>query len=75
MKNTNESLQKHMPDKLTRQILPASPPSITLQSGEEDGRNRVGGKRSSFLPTFVFRPLTPPYVPFGIRRFLSADAI
>ena len=37
--------------------------------------NRVGGKRSSFLPTFVFRPLTPPYVPFGIRRFLSADAI
>jgi len=32
--------------------------------------NRVGGKRSSFLPTFVFRPLTPPYVPFGIRRFL-----
>ena len=34
------------------------------------GMNRVGGKRSSFLPTFVFRPLTPPYVPFGIRRFL-----
>ena len=32
--------------------------------------NRIGGKRSSFLPTFVFRPLTPPYVPFGIRRFL-----
>ena len=32
-------------------------------------KNRVGGKRSSFLPTFVFRPLTPPYVPFGIRRF------
>ena len=32
--------------------------------------DRVGGKRSSFLPTFVFRPLTPPYVPFGIRRFL-----
>ena len=32
-------------------------------------RNRVGGKRSSFSPTFVFRPLTPPYVPFGIRRF------
>ena len=32
-------------------------------------QNRVGGKRSSFLPTFVFRPLTPPYVPFGIRRF------
>ena len=32
--------------------------------------NRVGGKRSrSFPPTFVFRPLTPPYVPFGIRRF------
>ena len=27
--------------------------------------NRVGGKRSSFLPTFVFRPLTPPYVRFS----------
>lgn len=38
MKNTNESLQKHMPDKLTRQILAASLPSTTLQSGEEDGR-------------------------------------
>lgn len=38
MKNTNESLQKHMPDKLTRQILPASPPDTTPQSGEEDGR-------------------------------------
>ncbi|MDR2980299.1 MAG: hypothetical protein LBV02_07680, partial [Bacteroidales bacterium] len=37
--------------------------------------NRVGGKRSSFLPTFVFRPLTPPYVPFGIRRFFTYDAI
>ena len=33
-------------------------------------QNRVGGKRSSFLPTFVFRPLTPPYVRFRIRRFL-----
>ena len=33
-------------------------------------RNRVGGKRSSFSPTFVFRPLTPPYVRFRIRRFL-----
>ena len=31
--------------------------------------NRVGGKRSSFLPTFVFRPLTPPYMRFRIRRF------
>ena len=31
-------------------------------------------KRSSFLPTFVFRPLTPPYVPFGIRRFFTMDA-
>ncbi|MBM0154404.1 hypothetical protein F8Q87_15440 [Prevotella copri] len=34
--------------------------------------NRVGGKRSSYSPTFVFRPLTPPYmrflfwVPFGV---------
>ena len=33
-------------------------------------QNRVGGKRSSFSPTFVFRPLTPPYVRFRIRRFL-----
>ena len=32
--------------------------------------NRVGGKRSSFSPTFVFRPLTPPYMRFRIRRFL-----
>ena len=37
---------------------------------EVGGNNRVGGKRSSFLPTFVFRPLTPPYVRFRIRRFL-----
>ena len=32
--------------------------------------NRVGGKQSSFSPTFVFRPLTPPYMRFRIRRFL-----
>ena len=32
--------------------------------------NRVGGKRSIFSPTFVFRPLTPPYMRFRIRRFL-----
>ena len=38
-------------------------------------QNRVGGKRSSFLPTFVFRPLTPPYVRFRIRRFLILRAI
>ena len=31
--------------------------------------------RSSFLPTFVFRPLTPPYVRFLIRRFLILRAI
>ena len=41
--------------------------------GEEG--NRVGGKRSSFLPTFVFRPLTPPYVRFRIRRFFILRAI
>ena len=30
----------------------------------------------SFPPiTFVSRPLTPPYVPFGIRRFLTLCAI
>ena len=28
----------------------------------------------SFPPTLVFRPLTPPYVPFGIRRFLTLCA-
>ena len=33
-------------------------------------KNRVAGKRSSFLPTLVFRTLTPPYVTFGIRLFL-----
>ena len=38
-------------------------------------KNRVGGKRSSFLPTFVFRPLTPPYVRFRIRRFFILRAI
>ena len=26
----------------------------------------------SFPPTFVFQPLTPPYVPFGIRRSSSS---
>ena len=36
----------------------------------EKHNNRVGGKRSSFSPTFVFRPLTPPYMRFRIRRFL-----
>ena len=45
-------------------------PSPANLKVEGEDRNRVGGKRSSFLPTFVFRPLTPPYVPFGIRRFL-----
>ena len=39
-----------------------------------NSENRVGGKRSSFLPTFVLRPFTPPYVPFGIRRFFTIDA-
>ena len=38
---------------------------------KEDAKfNRVGGKRNSFSPTFVFRPLTPPYMRFRIRRFL-----
>ena len=37
--------------------------------------NRVGGKRSSFLPTFVFRPFTPPYVRFRIRRTNSPLAV
>lgn len=32
--------------------------------------NRVGGRRSGFPPTFVFRPLSTslPYVPFGIPQ-------
>ena len=33
--------------------------------------NRVGGKRSSFLPTFVFRPLTPPRMRFRTWRFFT----
>ena len=40
---------------------------------EKEKKNRVGGKRSSFLPTFVFRPLTPPYMRFRIRRFFVYD--
>ena len=31
--------------------------------------NRVGRETKVFLPIFVSFPLTPPYVPFGIRRF------
>ena len=31
--------------------------------------NRVGRETKVFWPTFVSFPLTPPYVPFGIRRF------
>ena len=46
-----------------------------LSSSRYSHVNRVGGKRSSFLPTFVFRPLTPPYVRFRIRRFLILRAI
>ena len=37
-------------------------------------KNRVGGKRSSFLPTFVFRPLTPPRMRFRTWRFFTMDA-
>ena len=57
-------------------ITSASPPS-----GHENARdhidnmkNRVGGKRSSFLPTFVFRPLTPPRMRFRTWRFFTMDA-
>ena len=32
-------------------------------------RNRVGRETKVFWPAFVSFPLTPPYVPFGIRRF------
>ena len=38
-------------------------------------QNRVGGKRSSFLPTFVFRPLTPPRMRFRTWRFFIWDTI
>ena len=35
--------------------------------------HRVGGNRSSFLPTFVFRPLTPPYAfPDSFMHLLAA---
>ena len=53
-------------------LLRQSPPS---SKGLSCTKNRVGGKRSSFLPTFVFRPLTPPYVRFRIRRFLILRAV
>ena len=49
---------------------PKTPKVITAAQMMEILDNRVGGKRSSFSPTFVFRPLTPPYVRFRIRRFL-----
>ena len=49
--------------------------ALELLNLEVAYRNRVGGKRSSFLPTFVFRPLTPPYVRFRIRRFFILRAI
>ena len=53
-------------------LLRQSPPS---SKGLSCTKNRVGGKRSSFLPTFVFRPLTPPYVRFRIRRFFILRAV
>ena len=37
--------------------------------------NRVGGKRSSFLPTFVCRPRWPASRSCGVRRFSNCDAI
>ena len=43
---------------------------VKYGSVNEIAGNRVGGKQSSFSPTFVFRPLTPPYMRFRIRRFL-----
>ena len=49
--------------------------NLSVKESTSARTNRVGGKRSSFLPTFVFRPLTPPYMPFGIRRFFNCDAI
>ena len=53
-------------------LLRQSPPS---SKGLSCTKNRVGGKRSGFLPTFVFRPLTPPYVRFRIRRFFILRAV
>ena len=54
-------------------------------SGDTGVARRVSAPQSSrrktkdswsFPPiTFVSRPLTPPYVPFGIRRFLTLCAI
>ena len=45
--------------------------SINLKCRKSSRRKT---KVVSFPPTFVFRPLTPPYVPFGIRRFLIFGA-
>ena len=53
-------------------LLRQSPPS---SKGLSCTKNRAGGKRSGFLPTFVFRPLTPPYVRFRIRRFFILRAV
>ena len=46
------------------------------ETGEGAGRLKSSRRKTkdfrSFPPiSFVFRPLTPPYVPFGIRRFLT----
>ena len=53
-----------MPD-LTGHLSPCHPEQ---SEGSKSSRRKT--KVVSFPPTFVFRPLTPPYVPFGIRRFL-----
>ena len=61
------------PDSHQPSAISQKPDSHQPDSKKPD--NRVGGKRSSFLPTFVFRPLTPPYVRFRIRRFFILRAI
>ena len=42
---------------------------------EQSSRRKTKDFRSFPPISFVFRPLTPPYVPFGIRRFLTFCAI
>ena len=50
--------------------------SLPAHSRQSKSSRRKTKDSWSFPPiTFVSRPLTPPYVPFGIRRFLTLCAI
>ena len=43
--------------------------ALSILACTDEIDNRVGRETKVFLPLFVSFPLTPPYVPFGIRRF------